>query len=627
MPRAPGNIWDHFLIISDNDRKKHVLCNYCNLQYKHAMSNRLKQHLVKCKKCPSDVKKTVISDDYFNRASTSNLLNSTGSRTSNMLMANRTPTTAMTIPESETSLQDAPSRGADNHENIDTALARAIYASGAPLTLLESEYWQDVFKLLDPSYKVPSRHALSDTLLETEYIHIKKDIDNKLHKSTDLTLICDGWTNSSEKGAINFIITTPTPIFYNAIYPTEKVTCDFLSKQIINILNEIGPHKFIAVITDDAANMKAAWKTIETEFPHLSCLGCVSHSLNQIYEEIFKIAFFHQVLDSVVKVIKYVKSTQAMQALFEECQAKKYGRPTCSLKLFSKTQWSGAYNTLQSFKDNREALHLTVRQVSILPRVKTIITDCQLWVKVDEVIKVLQPLAVAINMSEKSTTLLSDLPSIFEILSQNIEREVASATFLSKKDKNSVKTIIHCKKKFCLQPIHYAALQLDPRYCGVCLSDEEIHMVSEYLCQLCAAYNIEEGKLLKNMAEFKLKENFFDEGKAIWAPVNELEPRQWWKTFASNQYVAVIATKILSVPPSSAMSKRNCSHFAQTHMNTKNLLNNLTASKLLSIRSNLNLQKRDYETDISMGKFEDNFDGSENSDDEIYIWVHSDSPM
>ncbi|RXG72428.1 hypothetical protein Avbf_00117, partial [Armadillidium vulgare] len=42
-------------------------------------------------------------------------------------------------------------------EIINTHLARAIFASGCPLSLVENSYWRKAFEVLRPSYKLPSR--------------------------------------------------------------------------------------------------------------------------------------------------------------------------------------------------------------------------------------------------------------------------------------------------------------------------------------------------------------------------------------------------------------------------------------------------------------------------------------
>lgn len=77
------------------------------------------------------------------------------------------------------------------------------------------------------------------------------------------------------------IITTPKQFFYNAIYPeTQRETGQFLSEQMIKIIEEVGPTKFLAVITDNAANIKAAWAIVTAKFPHIAC---VSHAFNLIY--------------------------------------------------------------------------------------------------------------------------------------------------------------------------------------------------------------------------------------------------------------------------------------------------------------------------------------------------------
>ncbi|CAG4982713.1 unnamed protein product [Colias eurytheme] len=627
MPRYIGAVWDYFLMLSESDNKKYVSCNYCNVQYKFAQATRLKEHLLKCKKCPIEVKKKFRPEKSDNRANITEIpvLSPASSSRSSACTSTASSSSATTLLQNTSTSSDLQSSSRDvisySHADVDTVVARAIYASGVPLSLLECEYWKDVFNVLDPSYTVPSRHALSNPLLQAEHVRIKEEIGNKLQKSVALGLICDGWTNIVGKGVINFMIATPKPIFYNAIYcETQKETGQFLSEQMIKIIEEVGPAKFVAVITDNAANMKAAWAIVTAKFPHIACVGCVSHALNLIYKDIFKITLFEEVLRDVVKVIRYIKRAHIVLALFEKFQIEKYGRTSSSLKLFSKTRWSGAYITIKSYKGNREALELLAKchETDILLQIKTIILDSQIWIKIDEVVKVLEPIAKAILISEKNSALLSDVPYIFNLVSQELNSELETAEFLSQVDKNVITTIIQNRKKFCMKPIHYTAHQLDPRYCGVCLTDEQLSTVAEYLREVSTMLGIEAGRVLKDMAEFREKENFFDATKAIWTPVKELEPRIWWKTFASNSAIAKIAQKILSVPPSSAASKRNWSLFSRTHTKLRNRLHNSGTVKLISIRSNLNLFRRESTNNVTVPDLLDE-DSDDVSDNECEI--------
>ncbi|KAL0851553.1 hypothetical protein ABMA28_007341 [Loxostege sticticalis] len=557
------------------------------MEYKFGQANRLKEHLVKCNNCPNDVKQLYKSEnkrlkERVNVTSTPASPAPTSVSPSNLTpiptITTPTPITPIVLPTHSTTtnssnnsefsfIESLPNSSTNTHEVADTALARAIYASGVPLSLLESEYWQAVFKIFDPSYTVPSRHLLSNHLLEAEYTRVKKEIECKLAKAVALGLTCDGWTNIVGKGVINFMITTPKPIFYNAIYPeSEKEITLFLSEKIINTLLEIGPAKFVAVITDNDANMKAAWRLITAKFPHISCES------------------------------------------FEKLQTDQYGKSAHSLKLFSKTRWSGAYVCLQSCKENRKALELLAisHEVNMSPELKNSILDHELWIKIEEIIKILQPVAIAILQTEKDNALLSDVPYVFSTLSSKLTQEFETADFLNEKDKTVILSTIEMRKNFCVQPIHYAAYQLDPRYCGESLNDEEIALVTEYLQHMSLRLDINVAKVLKNMAEFRLKENFFSESKGMWIPVRELEPRFWWRTFASQQDIATIAIRILSVPPSSAASSPK----------VRNRLNGVLAVKLLSIRSNLNLLRTNNEENVSLNISEEDME-SEHTDNEV----------
>ena len=48
----------------------------------------------------------------------------------------------------------------------------------------------------------------------------------------------------------------------------------------------IGVHKFSAIITDIVNVMKAAWKQIEEKYSNIVCLGCNSHIINLLIEDI-----------------------------------------------------------------------------------------------------------------------------------------------------------------------------------------------------------------------------------------------------------------------------------------------------------------------------------------------------
>ncbi|RXG69628.1 hypothetical protein Avbf_02688 [Armadillidium vulgare] len=122
-------------------------------------------------------------------------------------------------------------------EIINTHLARAIFASGCPLSLVENSYWRKAFEVLRPSYKLPSRFHLTNKYLEEEYETIKRKCQEYLKLTTSVAILCDGWTNIRNEAIINFVISTPKPIFWKSLPSgskshTAKYMCEEISKVI-----------------------------------------------------------------------------------------------------------------------------------------------------------------------------------------------------------------------------------------------------------------------------------------------------------------------------------------------------------------------------------------------------------
>lgn len=102
-------------------------------------------------------------------------------------------------------------------------LARAIFVSGTPLSIVESPLWRDFLNRLRPSYTLPSRKMVSTTLLEKEYAAVKFSVDEQLKNSNVLHLQCDGWSNIRNESIINFVITQPNPFFQLTLSQPRKI--------------------------------------------------------------------------------------------------------------------------------------------------------------------------------------------------------------------------------------------------------------------------------------------------------------------------------------------------------------------------------------------------------------------
>jgi len=82
-----------------------------------------------------------------------------------------------------------------SQETINHHLARAIFASGTPLSIVENPYWIKLFSVIRPAYKLTSRDHLTNDLLDQEYNAIQMRCEEHVRQTNSVGLLCDGWTN------------------------------------------------------------------------------------------------------------------------------------------------------------------------------------------------------------------------------------------------------------------------------------------------------------------------------------------------------------------------------------------------------------------------------------------------
>jgi hypothetical protein len=255
MPRFSDNVWDHFE--KSSERKTNSItgaqqhftatCNYCKTSLS-GQPKRMKIHLSKhCSSVPSEVKEQYLLEPSDNKNN-----------------------------------NDDNNDNDDNDNNndkvevneINNIVARAFYATGIPLATIENPFFIKALCKLNPEYQPPSRKVLSTTLLQKEYKQVSTSIKNQIKNADYVCLISDGWTNIHQESIVNFMVTTPQPIFWKALETNESShTGNFIAEKFDDVIKEIGISKIAAVITDNASNMKKAHEILHKKFPNIIFLG------------------------------------------------------------------------------------------------------------------------------------------------------------------------------------------------------------------------------------------------------------------------------------------------------------------------------------------------------------------
>ena len=192
MPRLPSEVWKHFTE-TKKDGKDVFLCKYCSQQYvKNA--TKMQNHLQKCKKFPQTLRKgkktqqqlVGFSNAPASVSSEAEHVSSAGPSGAESPSLSPTASTSASGSLASSSQRSFYFDSIDNEtqHKIDESLARAIYASGSPLSLTSNVYWQRCFKVMRPAYTPPTRHALDTHLLEAEYVRVQDRV-NSTTKNAD----------------------------------------------------------------------------------------------------------------------------------------------------------------------------------------------------------------------------------------------------------------------------------------------------------------------------------------------------------------------------------------------------------------------------------------------------------
>ncbi|XP_034934248.1 uncharacterized protein [Chelonus insularis] len=297
------SIYKHFSALPLQPNQKSYSCNYCKKKYAENIT-RMRKHLYKeCRSCPQDLRKLLkpckprkrnnshlnSTDDSF----TIEDLNEADNRASTSMISNENLPNNISVCSNNykkntiDSFCDKMSK--KDEDSLQELLAEAIYASGTPLCITENPYWLKFFNALRPSFNLPSRNQISNNLLDSVFVRTQNMVNEKIESATTVGVQCDAWSNIRKEGIINFIVTTPAPVFFKT-FPTgtESQTALYISEKIGSVIDALGIKKVIGICTDNCAAMKSAWTLIDQKYnvDKLYCYGCTAHILNLLMKDI-----------------------------------------------------------------------------------------------------------------------------------------------------------------------------------------------------------------------------------------------------------------------------------------------------------------------------------------------------
>lgn len=482
----------------------------------------------------------------------------------------------------------------DQQSELTEHFCNAVYSSNCALSMFESEHWKKFFNLCRPTFKVPSRKQMSTTHLNESYEKIRNEVKSQIDDEAMVSIMSDGWSNIRNEGIINYMVhTSKGDLFYDFSLPkAQRHTGIYIASELSRIIEEIGASKVTAVITDNAANMRAAWAELKMRYPSLQCIGCGSHTQNLLMKDMESMTTLRDHVTTCKLVVKFFKLKHVPNAVLQEKQCGN----GISLKLPVETRWGSTVACMDSIQANKQWLKESIVNIdvdSIAPaNIKTSILSDVFWDRNEKFLKLLSPLVRLITYMENTNATLSDVRHKIYKLKDHFSAQMSESPFAEEKSlmKNFEKRI----EMMCTDT-HNAAYLLDPRYRGENLNHEELDRAIALITDLSSEDHV---KVIGEITNYRTRQNSFDKS-IIWTASkgvtsvcktsSDVTPVTWWKNWLPNCALKDVAVKLLRMPPSAASCERNWSAWGIVHSKLRNRLKTTRSGKLVYIKYNLKL--------------------------------------
>jgi hypothetical protein len=119
---------------------------------------------------------------------------------------------------------------------------------------------EEISECFSPSIDPSNQTCFIYSFAGSEFNRVQVKVKQIIEKADCIAIICHGWSNVRGQGIINYIISIPQPVFYKSTDTRDnRHTGLYFVDELKAVINDLGPQRVFALVTDNAANMKAAW--------------------------------------------------------------------------------------------------------------------------------------------------------------------------------------------------------------------------------------------------------------------------------------------------------------------------------------------------------------------------------
>lgn len=575
--------WAEMLQDDENEKKNKVICKHCNSEVS-AKIERIRVHLHKCPKRTQFSRSLELEVDYEPSMTSSTMVRS---RDSVALASPSSSSSSVTVTEQEistpakrkqTSMGDFAIKTTHKQkEHLDYVIAKFFYANNIAFNVASSKQYKEMIEALRPGYAGPDRFALAGTLLDKVADEVDNEIKMQLgNELSSITLVQDGWSNIKNDPIIATSIHTGQGSFLlnakdcESNQKTAKY-CAECAKESITMCEEKFGKKVFAVCTDSESKMVKMRQLLTDDLPDLLTYGCSAHYLNLLEVEVTP----QTIIKHIVEVHKFFRNHHQPHGWLRE----KGGRMP---QLPNSTRWNSQQECVSTFIENySKYVEIITEHLREIPaNIAKILDNVTIYRDAVHLLRQLTEVSRVLDLLQADSTNIAQAVELWLDLAENPDLE-------------PYKDAITRRMNQALQPFHFLANLLDPRFKGRRMSAKQEEAAENWLIETHPEW-------LTSMMAFRISDpQIFPESMFLDAVVNQFSPPKWWKLMEVKsskkgnlpKEFCSFMKSLSSCPASSASIERIFSTFGLVWSKLRNQLGEEKAKKLVKIYKFLHSNK------------------------------------
>lgn len=135
-----------------------------------------------------------------------------------------------------------------------------------------------------------------------------------------VSITSDGWSNVQNRPLLNILACSGGETMFLRAVDTSGQTKDasMIAGIICSMVEELGVEKVVCVITDSAANCKAAGDLITRQYPRITWMPCAAHCIDLVLEDIGKLDWVSTIIEKALNALKPITNHQQPLAIYRK---------------------------------------------------------------------------------------------------------------------------------------------------------------------------------------------------------------------------------------------------------------------------------------------------------------------